>query len=72
MRKRVRGPEEKAKLEEIERLYNESRYELAEIRIKELEEMLERERGEEKSLLPQLILLLIAIAGVAISMKMFS
>ena len=60
LRKRVKTDEERAMLEEVERLYNESRYELAEMRMNELEKML-TENGEKSAIFHIGILLVLLL-----------
>ncbi len=69
LRSQLTKPEDIARLNEVERLYNESRMDLAEIRLQELMDQLSREVAESTpSTLPYILLvLLLLLAAVAVA-----
>ncbi len=70
-RKKVSTPAEKEKLLEIESLYNDSKYDLARIRISELDAMLKRE-APESSVLPRVLILTALVALAVFLTKMLT
>jgi len=58
LKEKVKTEEERKQLEEIERLYNESRYEIARIRIQELEQQIAREHQSSHGIFLNVLVLL--------------